>query len=81
LDTELAKIHDPFLKESLMLAIDGVERNRPAQDDRELHSITAARKTSAFLRSSSPRPDLLRTIGIYWSGAGADPGNAAPAGH
>jgi chemotaxis protein MotA len=24
LDTELAKIHDPFLKESLMLAIDGV---------------------------------------------------------
>ena len=33
LDAELAKIQDPFLKESLMLAVRRSERPRPAQDD------------------------------------------------
>jgi chemotaxis protein MotA len=69
LDAELAKIHDPFLKESLMLAIDGVNAT-------DLRRERRARSQGLRVRS--------RLCSYHWhyrSGAGADPGDAASTRH
>jgi flagellar motor component MotA len=65
LDSELNKIQDPFLRESLMLAIDGV---KPADLRRmmELQLDYRGEKDDRFPKVFEP---------------GSDPGNAAPAGH
>ena len=81
LDAELAKIQDPFLKESLMLAIDGVS----AIDLRKMMELQidyhrrkrGARCPKVFESAGGFAP----TIGIIGAILGLDPGHAAPAGY
>lgn len=63
LDTELAKIHDPFLKESLMLAIDGVSPS-DLRKMMELHLDYRGEKDERIPKVFEAAAGFAPTIGI-----------------
>ena len=69
LDSELSKIHDPFLKESLMLAIDGVS----ASDLRKMMEL--------HLDYRGEKDERIPKVFDYWRRPGSHPGHAAASGH
>ena len=80
LDGELNKIHDPFLNESLMLAIDGVN----ATDLRkmmELHLDYRGEKEERSSESVRVGCRFCADDRHHRRGSGTDPGNAAAPGH
>ena len=65
LDSDLATIQDPFLKQTLMLAVDGTEPDRSAQDHaREPRFDWLKMRKSGCRRCSSRRAGFRRRIGI-----------------